>query len=292
NLDFSTSHSYDIYCVSLRSKYKHTSSFGCLITAATVTFSADPKVDSKYSDQITIEQLLTHTSGLPSVSHPDVYKYLNPDLSEDALQKHIRSLASLKLTDKPSKKYSYSNVGYEVLGEVIANVSGQMFESFMATYIFQPLLMNELTYTPGIAHDLSVALPFSGHPPVRTEQFANDRRFTPSGNLFTNAEVLNHWMIFHLNKGFFGDYRPLSPQSFDRYVAPLVDTREDGYKSYGWFTKDTSGGNMLFHDGLDMGYSSLIVMLTKPKIGIVILTNQQDADCNELLNLIIRNIRF
>lgn len=250
------------------------------------------QVDSKFSSEITIDQLLIHTSGLPSVSSPDVYEYLNPDLSENALENHIKSLANLKLEFKPGKKYGYSNLGYEVLGDVIAKASGMAFEEFMKTRIFQPLKMNKTSYFVSDFDENEIAQPHQGHPSHRTANFPYDLRFTPSGNLFTSIQDISHWVIFGLNRGRYKRYSPLSDENYTLFCDPGIDTKEDGFKSFGWFVKETAAGKIYFHDGLDLGFSSLVVLMVEHQIGIAVLVNHQEADCNEILNLVAKTIRY
>ncbi len=250
------------------------------------------QVDSKYSHQITIEQLLTHTSGLPDVSHPDVYKYLNPDISEDALENHVKSLSTLKLKFMPGKKYAYSNVGYEILGDVISKISSMSFEGFMKLKIFQPMGMSNTSYRISDFQESQIAKPHTGHPFQETENFPYDLRFTPSGNLFTTIKDLNHWLIFNLNGGQYHGFRPISDENYSLFTKPRIDTKDDGFKTLGWFVKETNLGKIYFHDGMDLGYRSLIVLMPKPRIGITVVVNHQEVDCNEILNLIIKTIRY
>ena len=249
-------------------------------------------VNSKFNDQITIEHLLTHTSGLPSVSSPDDYEYENVDLTDDALENHIKSLSDLELNAKPGKKYGYSNVGFEVLGEVIAKVTHTPFEEYMNTNLFQPLGMTRTSYILSDFSESEIAQPYADHPYKKTERFPYNRQFSPSGNLFTSIEDMNRWMIFNLNDGQYQDFEPLSSSTYALLTTPRIDTKEDGFIGLGWFTKSLSNGKMVFHDGLDLGYSSLMVLFTEPKIGILILSNHQEMDCNELLNKVARAIKY
>ncbi|MGD1894562.1 MAG: serine hydrolase domain-containing protein [Cyclobacteriaceae bacterium] len=249
-------------------------------------------VDSKSGNQITIEHLLTHTSGLPSVSSPDEYDYEDVELTDDALENHIESLASLKLNAKPGKKYGYSNVGFEVLGEVIAKVAQMPFEEYMNINLFQPLGMTKTSYLISDFKEDEIAQPHTGSPYKRTKRFPYNRQFSPSGNLFTSIKDMNNWMMFNLNDGRYQDFAPLSDSTYALLTTPRVDTKEDGFVGLGWFTKSLSNGRMVFHDGLDLGYSSLTVLFTEPKIGILILSNHQETNCNELLNKIAKSIKY
>src|SRR5262249_50299298 len=86
--------------------------------------------DERYK-AITIRQLLTEMSGLP-----DYTELGNAEYADDALERYVRSLNTLKLNNPPGAKWDYSHIGYDVLGDVVAKVSGQSFEDYAADHIF------------------------------------------------------------------------------------------------------------------------------------------------------------
>lgn len=258
------------------------------ITLPVVYYLPDFNIDSKYKNEITIEHLLTHTSGLPNTSAPNDYDYIKVDTTDSALANHIKSLSSIKLLFKPGKKYAYSNVGYEVLGQVVAEVSSMSFDDFMKNNLFDPLQMKRTSYILSVFSKSEIAQPHIGHPNKITNRFPYNRAFSPSGNLFTAIEDINKWMIFNLNNGQYGDFKPLSNVNFDMLTTPRVSTGEDDFMGLGWFVKN----NVVFHDGLDLGYSALVILFTKQKIGITVLINHQEADCNEFVNLIVKAIKY
>ena len=91
---------------------------------------------------ITIRNLLNHTSGLPDYMDP-AYKHW--DSTKIMTNKEmIQFLADKKpaVLFFPGEKWDYSNTGYALLGSIIEKASGQSFKDFMAQHIFQPLDMN------------------------------------------------------------------------------------------------------------------------------------------------------
>jgi CubicO group peptidase (beta-lactamase class C family) len=91
---------------------------------------------------ITSRQLLTHTAGMPDV---DDYEWSNPQYDDGALERWVRSIDDKKLLFPPETDAQYSNIGFEVMGDVIAKCSGVSFEEFVAQNIFAPLEMNTAT---------------------------------------------------------------------------------------------------------------------------------------------------
>lgn len=89
--------------------------------------------------EITIHQLLTHTSGLKSYSGED-YDLINKN-------KVIAEVMKTPLRFKSGAKYAYSNVGYTLLALIIEKVSGQQYEDFVHDNIFRPAGLEKTGYT-------------------------------------------------------------------------------------------------------------------------------------------------
>ena len=91
--------------------------------------------------EITIRHLLTHTSGIvrdPTDYHP---------YTEQTVADVIRSAYPLPLSFQPGEKWLYSNVGYYVLAEIIAKVSGKPWDEFIAERFFVPAHMTSTRTT-------------------------------------------------------------------------------------------------------------------------------------------------
>ncbi|NBC84175.1 MAG: serine hydrolase [Bacteroidetes bacterium] len=104
--------------------------------------------DSRYED-ITIEHLLTHTSGLPEKKGDPLFmpmlvaRNLNiaPPVS---LEQTIEYTLTNQLDSKPGRRYSYSNIGYAILGEIIKLKSEMSYEDYVKFNILQPLGINDM----------------------------------------------------------------------------------------------------------------------------------------------------
>ena len=121
-----------------------------------------------YGREITIRQLLNHTSGLPD------YAALMPADQKEQLSDEdvLRILKQpTKGNFRPGSKFEYSNSGYVVLGLIAAKVSGKSFARFLEESIFQPLGMSStVAYEPGISTVKNRAY---GYTPVREDVPAN-----------------------------------------------------------------------------------------------------------------------
>lgn len=101
----------------------------------------------KESKPITIQSILTHSSGLPRESNHPYWSY--PDFSFPSKQEVIEELKNQQMLYPSSKYYQYSNLGLSLLGYVVEEVSGDSFDDYVTQNILDPLLMDDTkTYMP------------------------------------------------------------------------------------------------------------------------------------------------
>ena len=121
------------------------------------------------SKEITVRQMLSHTSGMPDASD---YHWYAPEDDEEALERYVRSLAGEELIAAPGEKYAYSNIAFEVLGDVIAKVAGQPFEAYVKAHILDPLEMHDSTFLRReVSPDLATT-PHFGAPLMRALHYS------------------------------------------------------------------------------------------------------------------------
>ncbi len=87
---------------------------------------------------MTLHHLLTHTAGFPDASGDDYESCTRDEI--------VRWATGCKLQGKPGERYSYSNVGYSLLGAVVELVGGQPYETFLVENLFQPAGMTRTGY--------------------------------------------------------------------------------------------------------------------------------------------------
>src|SRR5262249_10257398 len=97
--------------------------------------------DERYAT-ITVRQMLSHLSGMPDVLD---YEWDKPQYDDGALERYVRSLTNQSLIAAPGAGFRYSNMAYEVLGDLIAKVSGMTFEDYVRINILEPLGMKSST---------------------------------------------------------------------------------------------------------------------------------------------------
>lgn len=95
------------------------------------------------SPRITVRHLLTHTSGLPRMGNFPEYPTTPPDRAQ-----FLATLDGIGLDRAPGERRVYSNLGFQVLGPLVAAVSGTDHHTYVREHIFAPLAMHSSAWTP------------------------------------------------------------------------------------------------------------------------------------------------
>ena len=99
-----------------------------------------PEFAANGKEKVTVEDLLLHHSGL----EPD-----NPIGDyEHGIDEAWKNIFALKLVNPPDTKFVYSDLNFEVLGELVHRVSGKPLDQFAKEHVFEPLGMTDTTYNP------------------------------------------------------------------------------------------------------------------------------------------------
>ena len=99
-----------------------------------------PELTEPAWEAITLEHLLTHTSGLPAGNASSDYK--------EGITQSIKKINNLKLLAPPGERFTYSDIGFIMLGEIVQRTSGRSLDQFTRDEIFLPLGMKETGYNP------------------------------------------------------------------------------------------------------------------------------------------------
>lgn len=156
--------------------------------------------------EITVRDCLTHTSGLTA-----------DQKNQGTLAETAEKLAGTKLAFEPGTKWEYSP-GLSVAGRVVEVVSGQSFDQFLKSRIFEPLQMNETTFQPSVGQWQRLARLYQptadkrGIEPGTHWLFEVDSATTPnpSGGLYSTAQDLVRFHQMVLNGGSLEGKRILS----------------------------------------------------------------------------------
>lgn len=217
--------------------------------------------------RVTIEHLLTHTSGI--TSYTDLAEWL-PLLRNDMTPEEIIAMSKDKPFEfAPGERWKYNNSGYIMLGAIIEKVSGRSYEDFVRENIFVPLGMTHSYYDHA---ERIIPRRVSGYD--KDEQgFANASYLSmtqpySAGSLASSVDDMALW-----NDAIFS-YKLLKKEWLDRAFTPykLTGGESTGY-GYGWRIAELRGHRSLAHSGGINGFTSHVLALPDDAIYVALLTN-------------------
>lgn len=225
----------------------------------------------------TIQQMLSHVSGMPDT---DDYGWDRPEHDEGALERYVRSLRGERLIGDPGAQFAYSNMAYEVLGDVIAKVSGQSFEGYIRDHLLRPLGMDESTFLRAEVPPALAVTPHTGEGQLAVSAvYPYNREHGPSSTLHSNPAEMGRWIVANLRRGELDGARILDPASFDLLWHPAHATwRPDKQIGLSWFIDHHAGRRRISHDGEDDGFTSYCAIFPDDNAGVVYMTNRDTAD--------------
>ena len=240
--------------------------------------------NDKYAS-ITIQQMLSHVSGMPDVVD---YEWDKPQYDDDALEKYVRSLYSYSLLAEPGQIFSYSNIAYECWGDIIAKASGATFENYIDANILQPANMKNSSFLmpkvmPGnwaYPHiRLSNDIIFNGYP--------YNRIHAPSSTLHSNIIDMCMWVIMTLQNGYINGNQIISSDLQAEMVKPWFTISGNEFSGLGWFIKNYKGNKLILHEGGDIGFESYIAILPEQNAAVIVLCNMVPSHIEKLTLSII-----
>lgn len=235
-------------------------------------------ISEEQTKQLTIAHVLSHSTGLP------YHTYTN--LVEEGLdlQTLLSKLKEVKMSNDVGKEYSYQNVAFSVVAEVMKNATGKTYEQLMKERVFDPLGMKTasmdyatLMSNPNIAkpHRLARRRWVPGR---ITDTYYN---VAPAGGINASISDMANWM-----KGLLS-YRHdvISNRTLDEMFSPVIEARSknrnyrkvekytNSYYGLGWRILHYPSDTLVYHGGYVNGYRSEVALDPNDKIAICILSN-------------------
>jgi uncharacterized protein YbbC (DUF1343 family)/CubicO group peptidase (beta-lactamase class C family) len=216
-----------------------------------------PELKGEGRDRITIEQLLTHVSGYA----PDF------DLRErwTGYDEAIKRLIKEPLRNAPGNRFTYSDIGFITLGEVVARVGGMPLDQFAQKNIFEPLHMTNTGFRPSATLKSRIAptekrrgqLSYLGDTAanvgVEGDVWLRGEVHDPTSyrmngvaghaGLFSTADDLAIYCQMILNGGSFGGVRVLAPLTVAEMTRPRLISNNGGTRGLGWDMNSTFSTN-------------------------------------------------
>ncbi len=225
------------------------------------------------ADEVTIRQLLSHTSGYQDYWPQD---YVPPFmLTEVNAQKILDQWARKPLDFDPGTKWQYSNTNYVIAGLIIEKAAGLPMFSFISQRIFKPLNMTSV-------EDINLGKLPPADPtgyfryalgPLRPAPKEGKGWLFAAGELAMTAQDLQKWNISIIKQSL------LKPESYKELETPvrLKDGTSTNY-ALGLRSTTVNGHRILGHGGEVSGFVSSSLILPDDAVAVVALTNQDAID--------------
>lgn len=238
-----------------------------------------PDFNSKVANQVSIRNLLTHSSGI--VDHYDyVDKALFKEFWDKDVLNAIKSVDSVYFPD--GSKYRYSNTAFCLLSQIIEHVSGQPYPAFIQENIFRPLKMNNSDVIKPHFKISHRALGYEFENDSFKIADAGESLFFSTmgdGGVYTSIDDYLKWVMAIQNG------KVLDPEIIKEAQSAqfTIDAKRNLSYGYGWFVAGYGENKIVYHTGSNGGFRTIIFMIPSKKYSVVIFSNRTGIDLEDLV---------
>jgi CubicO group peptidase (beta-lactamase class C family) len=217
--------------------------------------------------KITIEHLLTHTSGIKSFTNiPEYMEISKDDLKPEEV---IKEFKNQPMEFAPGTKWSYCNSGYFLLGYIIEKASGKTYREYIEENFFKPLGMTSSCYGDNsrIIKNRASGYQTNGNEVVNASYVSMLIPYA-AGAIQSTVEDLFKWnQAIH-------SYRLLKKETLDKAFTEykMPSGKGTGY-GYGWMLQQVQGSPTIEHGGSINGFQTNALYLPKEDIFVAVFSN-------------------
>lgn len=233
--------------------------------------------DPNVTEQLTIRDLLSHRSGLPT-SSGDVLEDLGFSRPEILHQMRL-----LPLTGQFRKSYQYSNFGYTEGAIAASKKVGEQWENLAEEHLFNPLGMASSSYRWSDYRDApnKAAIHVFVDGKAVARYLRNPDAEAPAGSVSSSIRDLAQWLRLQLAGGAWNGQQIIAPDALNETHSPQIQsgtnpvTGKPSYYGLGWNVDyDTAGNVVLSHSGaFSIGAATAVRFSPSDQVGIVVITN-------------------
>jgi CubicO group peptidase (beta-lactamase class C family) len=244
---------------------------GIMILEHEGKLKVDDKLDKHLPDcpkawaDVTLVQLLSHTSGVPENLRPALFqgKWPLPVGSS-----HVYDVVKDKALDfKPGEKWSYSNTGYDLLGLIIEKISGKPYGDFLKERIFEPLGMHDtgVDSRPLVLKNRAYNYGLQKGEYV-IAQYIDMSAVYAAGSIYSTVEDLLKW-----DNALYTE-KILPQKSWEKMWTPV----KNGY-GFGWAITQRGGKKLIAHNGGLPGCTTTVEHHPETKLFVTVLCNLEGS---------------
>ncbi len=240
-----------------------------------------------YARDITVRNLLNHTSGL--LDYEDLWDTQFSEIPAPELPQ-IRDAEVLQLLARQETtrftagtRFAYSNSGYSVLSQIVEKISGQPFEEFLRARIFQPLGMaNTLAFlvTRNIVPNRAYGYSRKNGAWIFTDQ-SSTSAVLGDGGVYSSLNDFEKWIDA------LRTHKLLTAEEMKPALTPITvpkfqpNSEEPASYGFGWFLDPYKGHRRMYHTGTTSGFLNAIEFFPDDDLAVIVFCNRTDVKPNE-----------
>ncbi|WP_153977341.1 serine hydrolase [Paenibacillus xylanilyticus] len=244
------------------------------------TYVKGLEFDNPFDKPVTVENLLTHTTGfeIRDPQQEDIHADFDKTVSmEDYAQQHMPPVVR-----EPGSAYMYDNFSFLLLGMIVENVSDEPFETYMQQHIFKPLGMDNSSF---VLNDKFKDQLATGYDAVHNQLdlYTLSPTPMPQGGMLSTAEDIGNFMIAFLNDGVKDNERILKEstvKSMEQYrssIHPVLPDTTYGFEAAFQLPGAGSSPEIITKAGDLIGFSSYLFLIPEQNTGVFLTYNQSGA---------------
>jgi CubicO group peptidase (beta-lactamase class C family) len=253
------------------------------------------RITQSYDDSgpITIESLLTHSSGLPRES--DFPYWIGPDFPFPTRQQMIERLTTQSTLYPAQRQYQYSNLAVSLAGEIVQQVSGQEYQAYVNSNILQPLgLKSTRPYYPEKMRGEEMAIGYTGMGRSGTRDPVNPfftGGITPAAGFTSSVNDLGRFASWQFRLLKEGGTEVLNANTLrEMHRIHWLDGDKGWQFGIGFEIWKVGDITVVGHGGDCPGYITNFLLTTKEEIAVIALTNAGDGPAQRLTQNVLKTI--
>lgn len=247
-------------------------------------FTAKPAGDD--DGPITIEQLLSHSSGMQREASDHWVSYNFPT-SEEIRRRYAERQATLA----PSSRWKYSNLAFAIAGMMVEQVSGMSWAEYVERHIFAPLEMHASSVDQ---NDPALAVPYGRRMPDGSREvlpYVDSRGMAAATGVTSNLEDFAKFLSAQFRRGPRGGRQIVSGGSWREMLR--VRSVEENWMSgsgLGFDVKRVADRTYVGHAGGYPGNTTMTLIQLDDKVGVIVLTNTNDSYPGEIADYLMASV--